>query len=64
MVIYALQHCTPPVLPCLQDIGDWPLTTAATNELTSPYGSVEGWPFSFYPVENLQPSSNQLGLGL
>ena len=64
MVIYALQHCTPPVLPCLQDIGEWPLTTATASELTVPYGEVEGWPFSFHPIENLQPSSNQQGLGL
>jgi len=65
MVIYALQHCTPPVLPCLQDIWDWPFTTSTTTgELTVPYTSVEGWPFSFHPIENLQPSSNQLDLGL
>ena len=64
MVIYALQRCTPPVLPCLQDIGEWPLTTGTASELTVPYSEVEGWPFSFHPIENLQPSSNQQGLGL
>ena len=64
MVIYALQRCTPPVLPCLQDIEEWPLTTATGSESTRPYSEVEGWPFSFYPIENLQPSLNQQGLGL
>ena len=64
LVIYALQRCTPPVLPCLQDIGEWPLTTATGSELTIPYSEVEGWPFSFHPIEYLQPSSNQQGLGL
>ena len=63
MVIYALQHCTPPVLPCVQDTGDWPLTTATASELTILDESVEGWLFSFHPIENLQPSPNQLGLG-
>ena len=63
MVIYALQHCSPPILPCLQDIGDWPLTTATASELTVPYSQVDGWSFSFHPIENMQPSSNQLSLG-
>ena len=64
MVIYALQRCSPPVLPCLQDIGDWPLLPATTvGEMIGPYGLVQGWPFSFCSIDSLSPSSNKMGLG-
>jgi len=61
MVIYVLQRCSPPVLPCLQDIGDWPAT--AGSKVIEPYGLVQGWPFNFCSTENLSSSSNKMGLG-
>ena len=64
MLIYALQHATPPVLPCLQNPGSWPknMEWFATHGFTMTARStpliVDGWRCDFDPPGYLLPNQN------
>ena len=63
MLIYSLQRCQPPVLPCLQSPGSWPKNMAwygkhgfASSLKTS--FIIGPWKCDFVPPESLLPSTN------
>ena len=69
MLIYSLQHCTPPVLPCLQSPGAWPKNMdrfskdgflQQQKQLLQQYPqlTVGPWLCDFVPPDSLQPSTN------
>lgn len=66
MVIYSLQRTTPPVLPCLQDIGAWPRNmewfklSSISNKDSVTIGP---WLFKFEPIGALLPSTNTATVG-
>ena len=63
MLIYCLQRCTPPVLPCLQDEGTWPknmdwFSKHGFQHQQRPKLSVGPWSCDFVPPDSLLPSTN------
>ena len=67
MFIYCLQHCTPPVLPCLQSPGMWPKNMdwfskhgfqQQQQQQQRPQLTVGPWLCDFVPPESLLPSTN------
>ena len=65
MVIHALQATTPPVLPCLQDLGPWPRNMDWFKQYHTPSDHVTSGPWScdFVPAASLISSSNTDGVG-
>lgn len=72
LLIYALQHATPPVLPCLQNPGAWPRNmdwfatrgfTAAADGVSQGRVSPGGWNCGFTPPGSLVPSCNTASAG-
>ena len=72
MAIYALQHATPPVLPCLQDPRGWPKNmewfgtqgfSGAAHNIEHSVVEVGGWSCAFTPPGSLQPSQNSASVG-
>lgn len=59
MVIHSLQHTTPPLLPCLQDLGPWPRNMEWFKRCHSPSDNVMCGPWScdFVTTASLMPSS-------
>lgn len=70
MVIYSLQHCSPPVLPCLHDPIGWPLNMDAFQTLgqhkfsdhENPL-SDSPWHCGFTSPDSLLPSINKQSTG-
>ena len=65
MTIYALQHCSQPLLPCLQDVGSWPLSDPVNrvhfeNSLDP---STLRCVVTFASVQSLKPTSNSSSIG-
>lgn len=66
MLIYALQRCSPPVLPCLQNPGAWPKNMSWFAEKGFSVSSkrkeesivVGRWRCEFTPPQSLLPSAN------
>ena len=70
MLIYSLQRCTPPVLPCLQSPGTWPknmddrfskdgFRQQQKQQLQQyPQLTVGPWSCDFVPPDSLLPSTN------
>ena len=72
LLIYALQHATPPVLPCLQNPRGWPRNmdwfatrgfTAAADGVSQGRVSPGGWNCEFTPPGSLVPSCNTASAG-
>ena len=71
LLIYALQHTTPPVLPCLQNTGAWPRNMewfatkgfAATTGVSQGRISPGGWKCEFTSPGSLMPSKNTASVG-
>lgn len=68
MLIYALQNTTPPVLPCLQSPGSWPLNMAWYGERgfvprKEEAMFIDGWKVDVVDSNSLLPSNNTSSLG-
>ena len=64
MMIHCLQHTTPPVLPCLQELGPWPRNMDwFTTHTPTHHVTVGPWSCDFTPGQSLQPSTNTASLG-
>ena len=68
MVIYSLQRCSPPVLPCLQDPGAWPrnmqwcgetVENEVDQQITVPWNTSFTTPGSLLPSTNTESIGNQ-----
>lgn len=68
MVIYSLQRTTPPVLPCLQNVGAWPrnMEWFKVHPVRDRKSHVTDGPWScdFEPVGSLLPCSNTSTVGM
>ncbi len=70
MVIYSLQRCSPPVLPCLQDPVDWPrnmeyfqtIGRQEFNDRDNPWRDTP-WNCGFTSPQSLLPSTNKESTG-
>ena len=65
MLIYSLQRCSPPVLPCLQSPGTWPKNMEwfskhgfQRQQQKYPQLTVGPWLCDFVPPDSLLPSTN------
>ena len=72
LLIFSLQHASPPVLPCLQDPGPWPQNmewfaekglAGAAKGMAESCHRVDGWECGFTNPQSLKPSANTASPG-